>query len=251
MLDSQRLQIRMFDKLRSKKSRCLNEISGLEGDAVTSQSQFAKNQDNLTQPSFEKPNQDTGRRRSSKIRKHKKGAPLDSETVELQRLTERASVGDILSATFENRQTSGEAAELQQHYGLGSHQVPLEMLRIDRGVEERAAATVPDSIGDASQAQVITPIFASGDGAFLGIERPTVPVGDAAYPVLSTLPSVKGPFTNSSEAVQTDATFVANGLSRPNGCRRASAIGEPTLQLASRVWILRSAWHCPAGLRKP
>ena len=35
------------------------------------------------------------------------------------------------------------------------------MLRVDRGVEERAAATVPASIGDASQAPVITPVFAS------------------------------------------------------------------------------------------
>ena len=138
---------------------------------------------------------------------------LDGESRELAQLTERANVGDILSATFEKRQTSGEAAELQKHFGLGSHQVPLEMLRVSRGVEERAAATVPASIGDASQAQVVTPVFASGDGAFLGIERPTVPVGDAAYPVLSTMPSVKGPFTGSDNAAQTDATFVANNLS--------------------------------------
>ena len=137
----------------------------------------------------------------------------DAETRELQRLTDKSNIGDILSATFEKRQTSGEAAELQKHYGLGSHQVPLEMLRINRAVEERAAATVPASIGDASQGEVITPVFSSDDGAFLGIERPTVPVGDAAYPVLSTSPSVKGPFSDSSEAVQTDATFVANSLS--------------------------------------
>ena len=137
----------------------------------------------------------------------------DAETRELAQLTERANVGDILSATFEKRQTSGESAELQKHYGLGSHQVPLEMLRINRSVEERAAATVPASIGDASQAPVITPVFASGDGAFLGIERPTVPTGDAAYPVLSTMPSVKGPFTGSDNAAQTDAEFVATNLS--------------------------------------
>ena len=137
----------------------------------------------------------------------------DAETRELAQLTERANVGDILSATFEKRQTSGESAELQKHFGLGSHQVPLEMLRINRSVEERAAATVPAAIGDASQAPVITPVFASGDGAFLGIERPTVPTGDAAYPVLSTMPSVKGPFTDSTEAAQTDAEFVATNLS--------------------------------------
>ena len=63
-----------------------------------------------------------------------------------------------------------------------------------------------------SQAEVITPVFASGDGAFLGIERPVVAVGDAAYPVLSTSPSVKGPFSDSSEAAQTDGTYVANSL---------------------------------------
>ena len=137
----------------------------------------------------------------------------DAETRELRQLTEKANLGDILSATFEKRQTEGAPAELQKHYGLGSHQVPLSMLRIDRGVEERAAATVPASIGDASQAAVITPVFASGDGAFLGIERPTVPVGDAAYPVLSTMPSVKGPFSGSDNAAQTDAEFVATNLS--------------------------------------
>ena len=136
-----------------------------------------------------------------------------AELRELAQLTAKANVGDILSATFEKRQTSGEAAELQKHYGIGAHQIPLEMLRINRSVEERAAATVPASIGDASQAAVITPVFASGDGAFLGIERPTVPVGDAAYPVLSTVPSVKGPFTGSDNAAQTDAEFVANNLS--------------------------------------
>ena len=137
----------------------------------------------------------------------------DAETRELQKLTAKANVGDILSATFEKRQTSGEAAELQTHFGLGSHQVPLEMLRVSRGVEERAAATVPAAIGDASQAEVITPVFASGDGFFLGVERPVVPTGTAAYPVLSTLPSVKGPFTDSTEAAQTDASFSANTLS--------------------------------------
>ena len=117
----------------------------------------------------------------------------DAETRELAQLTERANVGDILSATFEKRQTTGEAAELQKHHGIGSHQVPLSMLRIDRGVEERAAATVPASIGDASQAEVITPVFASGDGAFGQIERPTVPSFRRCLPgAVSTMPDVKG-----------------------------------------------------------
>ena len=138
---------------------------------------------------------------------------IDAEARELQRLTERANVGDIFTAAVEHRQTEGETSELQKHFGLSSNQIPLEMLRINRSVEERAAATVPASIGDASQGEVIVPVVATGDGAFLGIERPTVPVGDATFPVLSTSPSVKGPFTDSTEAAQTDASFVSNALS--------------------------------------
>ena len=138
---------------------------------------------------------------------------IDAEARELELLTGRANMGAIFAAAVEHRQTDGETAEIQKHFGLSAHQVPLEMLRLNRGVEERVAAVVPAAIGDASQAEVITPVFATGDGAFLGIERPVVPVGDAAYPVLATVPSVKGPFTGSDEAVQTDATFEANALS--------------------------------------
>ena len=137
---------------------------------------------------------------------------VDTEARELQRLTERANVGDIYAAAIEKRQTSGEVAELQLHHGLAANQIPIEMLRINRSVEERAAATVPASVGDASQSEVISPVFSTGDGAFLGIERPVVPVGTAAHPVLGTSPSVKGPFSGSDDAVQTDATFTANTL---------------------------------------
>ena len=136
----------------------------------------------------------------------------DAETRELRQLTIDAPLGEAMSATVEQRMTTGATSELQAHYKINSNQIPIEMLRVDRGVEARAAATVPASIGDASQAEVITPVFSTGDGAFLGIERPVVPVGDSSFPLLSTVPSVKGPFTGSDDAGQTDATFVANGL---------------------------------------
>ena len=111
-----------------------------------------------------------------------KGVTLDTADTELRQLTKRANLGGVFTAAMDGRPTDGAEAELQKHYGLASNQVPIEMLRIDRGVDEvRAAATVPTSIADAVQAQVITPVFASGDGAFLGIERPTIPVGTASF----------------------------------------------------------------------
>ena len=136
----------------------------------------------------------------------------DAETRELAQLTERANVGDILSATFEKRNTSGEAAELQKHYGIGSHQIPLEMLRVDRGVEIPRSGDGPgEHRRRLVKPAVITPIFSTGDGSFLGIERPTVPVGDGSFPILiHELPSVKGPYTDSTEAAQTDADVCGN-----------------------------------------
>ena len=142
-----------------------------------------------------------------------KGLTLDTADTELRALTKKANVGDVISATVEQRMTTGATAEIQAHYKLNSNQIPVEMLRVDRGVEMRVAAVVPDAIGDASQAEVITPVFATGDGAFLGVERPTIPVGTASFPLLSTAPSVQGPFADSSDAAQTNSTFVANILS--------------------------------------
>ena len=138
---------------------------------------------------------------------------VDSEARELQLLTDKATVVEAIMATSEHRLTVGETAEIQQHYHLPSNSIPIEMLRVDRRVEQRAAATVPASIGDASQGDVALPVFASGDGAFLQIERPVVDVGDATYPILGTAPTVSGPFSDSSDTTTTTAAFTANNLS--------------------------------------
>ena len=53
--------------------------------------------------------------------------------------------------------TNGATAEIQAHYKINSNQIPIEMLRLERGVEERAAATFPGSIADATQAEVVHP----------------------------------------------------------------------------------------------
>ena len=87
---------------------------------------------------------------------------VDAEARELRVLTDKANAGDIFAAAVEHRNTEGETSELQKHFGLNSNQVPLEMLRINRSVEEhRAAATVPGSIGDAVQGEVVTPVYSA------------------------------------------------------------------------------------------
>ena len=202
MTTRQKIELRLSE-VRSR----LNEIAGLEGDGRTEESGPSR------QPS--RPSSASWKRASRPQRWRDPTIEVsteDAEGRELRQLTDDANIGAILTASLEHRQTDGREAELQTHFKVAGNQIPLELLRVDRAVEGRAAATVPASIGDASQAEVITPIFATGDGAFLGIERPVVGIGVAAHPVLSTLPTVAGPFSDSSEVTQTDATFVANTL---------------------------------------
>ena len=205
MTQSQKIMIRL--------SECRQKLNVLLGIEARSAEQTAQMESLTKEVSAKEPELRAALAAEPDPKETKTSETGDAETRELRQLTERANVGAIFAAALEHRNTEGETSELQKHFGINSNQVPLEMLRINRAVEERAAATVPASIGDASQGEVVTPIFASGDGAFMGIERPTVGVSDAAYPVLSTLPSVKGPFTDSTEAAQTDASFSANTLS--------------------------------------
>ena len=144
-------------RLSEVRSR-LNEISGLEGEALTGE--VTAESDTL-QTEYK----DLETRHRAAITAEPDQAEVlvegDAETRELAQLTAKANVGDILSsATFEKRQTSGESAELQKHYGLGSHQVPLEMLRINRAVEERDSCDGPgEHRRRFSQGEVITPVF--------------------------------------------------------------------------------------------
>ena len=46
----------------------------------------------------------------------------------------------------------------------------------------------------------------------LGVDQPSVPTGDAVFPILTSRPVVRGPFTGSDEAAETDATFVGDLL---------------------------------------
>ena len=129
----------------------------------------------------------------------------DRETRELAELTARASAGAIYAAALEQRSTDGATLELQQHYGLGFNQVPLAML------ETRAVTPAPTNTG-ASQQAILLPVFAEGDAAYLGVDMPTVPVGDAVFPVLTNRPTVGGPHTGDTLVAETTGTFESDVL---------------------------------------
>ena len=103
----------------------------------------------------------------------------DTEAKELRALERKASIGAIFDATLEHRQTDGETAELQQHLHLGANQIPLVLL-----IEQRAVTPAPGDVG-ASQDTIIPGVFPDSCAAFLGVDMPTVGVGEKVYPVLT------------------------------------------------------------------
>ena len=133
----------------------------------------------------------------------------DTEARELAELHERANLGAIFAAVVEHRAIGGPEAELQQHYGIGSNMVPLEMIR----PEERAISPAPGQSATAgtqtNQASMIQPVFAMGDAMYLGAAMPTVPSGLSAYPVLSTRPTVGGPHVGDDAVGVTTGAFTS------------------------------------------
>ena len=133
----------------------------------------------------------------------------DTEARERRELCVRANVGDVYGALLEKRQTDGATAEAQAAHGCAPNQIPLAMLAAP--TEVRAVTPTPGA-SQTEQAETIQPVFATGSGSFLGIDRPTVAMGQAVYPVFKTRPSVGGPHTGSTDAPDTTGAFDADLL---------------------------------------
>ena len=128
----------------------------------------------------------------------------DGENRELRSVVDRANVGNIFEAALEHRATTGAEAELQAHYHLAANVIPLTML------ETRAVTPAPGQVAQ-NQAAIIPGVFPMSCAAFLSIDLPTVAVGDAVYPVLTTNADAGTPAENAVQA-ETTGSFSASVL---------------------------------------
>ena len=129
----------------------------------------------------------------------------DGENAELRSLIARANVGSIFEATLEHRSTDGAEAELQAHYHLAANAIPLALLEV------RAVTAAPGQVAQ-NQAAIIPGVFPASCASFLAVDMPTVPTGDAVYPVLATNADVGTPAENAAQA-ETTGSFSADVLS--------------------------------------
>ena len=141
-----------------------------------------------------------------------KGSP---EGRELRQLIDKSNVGEIFDAALGKRAVDGASAEIQKHYGLDVNQVPLAMLVKgwpgDDDLEKRAVTPAPGDVGQ-GQNSIVPYVFPQSSATFLGVDMPTVPVGEAVYPVLTKKLDVGTPAEN-AEQDETTGSFSADVLS--------------------------------------
>ena len=239
MTNSQKLAVRLSE-IRQR----LNEIAGLEADALTTEIRSEADQLRTEHADAETQYRAalTGEGDEAETRAAAAGANDPAERA-LHRLIERGSALRIMQVgAVEHRALDGAEGELQQEFGLAPNQIPIEMLRgADSygATEHRAVTAAPTNVAVVED-PVVRPVFASGAGAFLGIWRPTVDAGDAVYPVLKTRPTVGGPHTDSTDVAETNGTFSADLLA-PGRIqasflfRRVDAMRFPQMEPAFRA----------------
>ena len=138
-----------------------------------------------------------------------------AEGREFRGLVNRSNVGEIFDAALSRRSVDGASAELQKHYGLNENQVPLALLVRSwpdaADLETRAVTPAPGNVGEIQQS-IVPWVFPQSAAMFLGVSQPTVPVGEAVFPVLTKELDVRTP-AESADADETTGSFSADVLS--------------------------------------
>ena len=135
----------------------------------------------------------------------------DAQGSEIRRLLQRGNLGTMLSNIGQQHSHEGPEAEIQQHFGLNTRSIPLAMLRTDlETLETRAATTIPTDV-NTMQHEALRYVFPMSSSAYVGVSQETVPVGDAVFPVLTSVLSVGTPARTVAQA-ETDGVFTAEVL---------------------------------------
>ena len=216
----------------SKIAGRLNTICELEGDnygeAVRAEEVRLKEEDRDIRPRYDSALIAEGAESETAGSQFTKGT---SETRAYDAMAARVNVGTIIEAVVHGHAPEGAEAEIQQHHGMHRNMFPVDLLRMP--AEETRGNTVgPTNVGVDEQ-PIVLPLFARGAGAFLSVDRPSIPFGDAVFPVLTSLPTVGGPHSDATAVAETTGTFT-------------SALLEPERVQASFIYEARDAVRFPS-----
>ena len=223
MTNAQRLALRLSE-IRQK----LNDLSGK--DELTEAEEADLRSLSAEYPKLE------ARHRASLIAESVEEAEAldgeDGEDHERRELRSRSRLARYVSKALDGLPVDGAEAELSAAAGCPGA-VPLELFEVrrsDTGDPERRAVTPAPATTDENLSGIVPAIFDRSAASWLGIEMPTVPVGDAGYPVLSTS-LTGGVVAKSAEADESAGAFTVT-MAQP---RRISGAFKFTVEDAARL----------------
>lgn len=135
------------------------------------------------------------------------------ERDELVELRSQANAGDVFEAVMAGSVPAGATRDYQQALGLRSNSIPIEL------IEERAAASaaIPAAVSHTpttlQQQQVVDAVFPTKTAEMMGVRRVRVPVGQAAFPVVSAPEDAPEGVAEGATVGDTTATLTAEALS--------------------------------------
>ena len=143
--------------------------------------------------------------------------PIETHTGEgreFRSLVQRSNVGEIVHCAIFGGNPTGATAEMQKHYGVEVRSVPLAMLinRLPDDAEiEMRQSQAPSDVG-ATQDSIIPYVFPQSAGVWLGIDMPTVGVGEHVFPIITTAPGNITTPAEGVDATESNATYEAEVL---------------------------------------
>ena len=180
MTTSQKLTLRASE-IRQR----LNEIAGLDGDAMTDE--IRAESDRL---GTEYADVETRRRAAiiaEDVETRETATEPDAEHRERVELRGRSTLGRYLAAAMGGRVVDGPEAEYAAACGAPAGQIPLDLFEADRAVETRADAASPAPSTTGQTVHPIQPyVFAASIAGRLGITMPTVGSGSHSWARVST-----------------------------------------------------------------
>ena len=233
MTNTQKLTIRASE-IRQR----LNEISGLEGDALTDE---VRAEETTLQTEY----RDTETKLRAAVAAE--GDPtetqtetMDSETRERLELRGRATFGGFLLAALQGRVPAGAEAEYAAAFNAPAGAVPIDLWEADRPVETRAATPAPTTGTGVTVAPVQPFVFAPSIAPRLGIAMPSVGSGGYSEMTISTAlpaaPKAKGGNADDTAGALTAITANPRRISARMtiGVEDVAAIGQANFESALR-----------------
>lgn len=201
MTNAQRIRLRLSE-VRSR----LNEIAGMEGDALTDEVKTEAGTLHAEYADLEV------RHRAAIVAdgdaEETREAGPDAEERERLELRSKAKVGGYLSAALGGQPVKGAEAEYAAAVGLDGR-LPLDLLEVP-DPEARAVTPGPADEAVTATRPTVPYAFRRTDAAALGVNMPMASPGEAHFPALTTAP----PAGMKAEDADADATAAAFTLTK-------------------------------------